>query len=95
MNANIMTEQYWANTQLSFVRHTGKCCIDGYDYVIVDKRGMTFSNVPLKRLKPDAKRRLNPGNRAIYAGLISCRFTGNWAGKNSCNSYRKTRTCIQ
>ena len=35
----VMSESYWANTQLSIARYTGKIGMDGCMYVIVDKRG--------------------------------------------------------
>lgn len=30
MNAIVMTEQYWANSQLSIVRYTGHIYVDGH-----------------------------------------------------------------
>lgn len=39
MNAIVITEQYWANSMFSIVRYYGKISVDGFDYVIVDKRG--------------------------------------------------------
>lgn len=38
-NFIVMTEQSWANTQLSFVRHTGRISYNGADYIIVNKDG--------------------------------------------------------
>lgn len=35
----VMAESFWANTQLSVVRHTGKIVYNGSLYVLVDKRG--------------------------------------------------------
>ena len=35
----LMTEEYWANTQFSVVRHCGQIRIDGREYIIVDKHG--------------------------------------------------------
>ena len=61
MNAIVMTEQYWANTQLSFVRHTGKCCIDGFDYVIVDKRGHDIFECSIEAAKAGRKKAIEPG----------------------------------
>lgn len=35
----LMTEEYWANTQLSVVRHVGQISFNGREYIIVNKEG--------------------------------------------------------
>ena len=92
MNAIVMTEQYWANSQLSIVRYTGHIYVDGHKYVIVNKDGKDVFELSAKA-KPGQKRSLRPWTRATFAGLILFRFTGNWAGNDSWNSLNKTRTC--
>lgn len=37
-----MAEEYWANTQLSVVRHYGQMQFAGKHYVIVNKEGVTI-----------------------------------------------------
>lgn len=38
----IMTEEYWANSQFSVVRHTGSIKINGNIYTIVNENGITI-----------------------------------------------------
>lgn len=64
MNAIVMTEQYWANTQLSFVRHTGRVAIDGHEYVIVDKRGHDIFECSLEAQKAGREKAIEPGEPA-------------------------------
>ena len=61
MNAIVMTEQYWANTQLSFVRHTGRVAIDGHEYIIVDKRGHDIFECSLEAQKAGREKAIEPG----------------------------------
>ena len=35
----LMTEEFWANSQLSIVRYYGEIVFDGRKYIIVDKHG--------------------------------------------------------
>lgn len=35
----LMTEEYWANSQLSVARYYGGIKLDGHEYIIVDKLG--------------------------------------------------------
>lgn len=39
MNVIVMAEDFWANSQLSIARYFGKIRFNGFDYIIVDKRG--------------------------------------------------------
>ena len=43
----LMTEDYWANTQLSIVRHTGSVRVWGHEYTIVDRLGRTVFDVSI------------------------------------------------
>lgn len=38
-NIIVITEEYWANSQLSLVRHTGRIRFHGATFVIVNKEG--------------------------------------------------------
>lgn len=42
MNAIIMTEEYWANSQFSIARYYGGIQIGGKSYKIVNKKGITL-----------------------------------------------------
>ena len=64
MNAIIMTEKYWANSQLSFVRYTGRVRIDGHEYVIVDKRGHDIFECSLEAQKAGREKAIEPGEPA-------------------------------
>ena len=39
MNAIVMTEQYWANSQFSIARYYGRIRVGNHEYVIVNKDG--------------------------------------------------------
>jgi hypothetical protein len=45
MNSKItpvcMAEEYWANSQLSVVRHFGEMNFNGHHYIIVNKEGIS------------------------------------------------------
>lgn len=64
MNAIVMTESYWANTQLSLVRHTGQIRIGQYEYVIVDKRGHDIFECSLEAERAGRKKAIDPGEPA-------------------------------
>lgn len=40
MNAIIIDEEYWMNSQLSIVRHYGQIQMNGHHYMIVNKDGI-------------------------------------------------------
>lgn len=61
MNAIVMTEQYWANSQLSIVRYTGHIYVDGHKYVIVNKDGQDVFELSAKA-KPGQKKIIAPGD---------------------------------
>ena len=45
MSAVIMTEEYWANSQLSIARYYGGIKLDGNEYKIVNKDGVTLEEL--------------------------------------------------
>lgn len=61
MNTIVMTESYWANTQLSIVRHTGRIRVDGNEYVIVDKRGHDIFECSIEAEKAGREKAIEPG----------------------------------
>lgn len=64
MNAIVMTESYWANSQLSFVRHTGRVHIEGHEYVIVDKRGVDIFECSMEAARDGREKAIEPGEPA-------------------------------
>lgn len=67
MDAIIMTEEYWANSQFSIARHYGQIQINGKYYIIVNKQGLTIfelSNPQSKHYVGDDKKAIPPGEPA-------------------------------
>ena len=60
----VMTEQFWANTQLSVVRHTGRISYNGAEYVIVDKRGHDIFECSIEAEKAGRQKAIEPGEPA-------------------------------
>lgn len=61
MKAIVMTEQYWANTQLSIVRHIGRIKFNGEEYVIVDKRGHDIFECSMEAQRAGREKAIEPG----------------------------------
>ena len=61
MNAIVMAESYWANTQFSIARHYGRISVDGFDYVIVDKRGHDIFECSVEAKKAGREKAIEPG----------------------------------
>lgn len=40
----LITEDYWANSQLSIVRRTGQCRFNGQQYIIVTSKAATSTS---------------------------------------------------
>lgn len=51
MSAVIMTEEYWANTYLSVARYYGGIKVNGDEYKIVNKDGITLEELSDPRSK--------------------------------------------
>lgn len=64
MKAIVMAEEYWANSQFSIVRYYGKIQIDGFDYVIVDKRGHDIFECSMEAEKDGRNKAIEPGEPA-------------------------------
>lgn len=63
MSAIIMTENYWANTHLSIARYYGGIKLNGDEYKIVNKDGITLEELS----DPRSKHYVREG-KAISAG---------------------------
>lgn len=61
MNAIVMTENYWANSMLSIARYYGKIAVDGFYYVIVDKRGHDIFECSIEAEKAGRENAIEPG----------------------------------
>ena len=64
MNAIVMTESYWANTQFSVARYSGRIAVGGHEYVIVDKRGHDIFECSLEAQKAGREKAIEPGEPA-------------------------------
>lgn len=61
MKAIVMTEEYWANSMLSIARYYGKIAVDGFDYVVVDKRGHDIFECSREAEKAGREKAIEPG----------------------------------
>ena len=62
--AILMTEEYWANSQLSIVRYYGGCTIGKIDYRLVNKEGISV----IELSDPDNKHYVGDNMKAIEPG---------------------------
>ena len=60
----VMAESYWANSQLSIVRHFGCIKFNGAEYVIVDKRGHDIFECSIEAEKTGREKAIEPGEPA-------------------------------
>lgn len=60
----LMTESYWANSQLSIARHFGRIGFNGHEYVIVDKRGHDIFECSHEARKAGRDKAIEPGEPA-------------------------------
>lgn len=60
----MMTEDYWANSQLSIARYYGGCTIGKIDYRLVNKEGISV----IELSDPDNKHYVGDNNKAIEPG---------------------------
>lgn len=63
MNSVIIMEQYWANSYFSIARYYGGVKIDGHEYKIVNKEGVTLEELS----NPSSKHYVKSG-KAIPPG---------------------------
>lgn len=63
----IMTEEYWANSQFSIARYYGGIQLNGHNYTIVNKEGLTIFELsdPISpHYVGDDKKAIEPGEPA-------------------------------
>lgn len=64
MNAIVVAESYWANSMLSTARYFGKIKVDGFEYVIVDKRGHDIFECSMEAEMAGRENAIEPGEPA-------------------------------
>ena len=57
----LMTEEYWANSQLSIVRHYGQMTLNGREYIICDKTGRDIFQLSAIAEKMGKQKAIEPG----------------------------------
>ena len=60
----LMTEEYWASSQLSIVRHYGHIRFNGHDYIIVNKDGKDIFQCSIEAEKEGREKAIEPGEPA-------------------------------
>ena len=68
----LMTEQYWANTHLSIVRHYGRIKFNQAEYIIVDKRGRDVFECSHEAERLGRAKAIEPGEPCdlVWVGLV-------------------------
>ena len=64
MNAIVMTEEFWANSQFSIARYYGRIRVDGHDWVIVNKDGKDIFELSREAEKTGREKAIEPGEPA-------------------------------
>lgn len=69
----LMTEEFWANSQLSIARYYGEIIFDGRKYIIVDKHGRDLFECSAIADKEGREKAIEPGEPADLI-LATLRF---------------------
>lgn len=64
MNAILITEEYWANSQLSVARYYGGIRFNGVEYIIVNKEGKDVLECSYEAHKTGREKAIEPGEPA-------------------------------
>lgn len=64
MNAIVMTEEFWANSQFSIARYYGQIRIGNHYWVIVNKDGKTIYELSREAEKAGREKAIEPGEPA-------------------------------
>jgi len=59
-----MMESFWANSQLSIARYTGRIKLGGFEYVICNKDGKDIFKCSLEAEKAGREKAIEPGEPA-------------------------------
>lgn len=71
MASILITEEYWANTQLSIVRRTGQVQMNGVHYIIVNKEGKDIFECSVEAEREGREKAIPPGEPC---DLLDARF---------------------
>ena len=77
----LMTEEFWANSQLSIVRYYGKITFNGRKYIIVDKHGRDIYECSAIADKEGREKAIEPGEPADLI-LSTLRFAYRKLGRD-------------
>ena len=77
----LMTEEFWANSQLSIVRYYGKITFNGRKYIIVDKHGRDLFECSAIADKEGRDKAIEPGEPADLI-LSTLRFAYRKLGRD-------------
>ena len=64
MNAIVMTEEFWANSQFSIARYYGRIRVGNHDWVIVNKDGKDIFELSREAEKAGREKAIEPGEPA-------------------------------
>lgn len=99
-NVILMTEDCWANTQLSVVRHTGRIRLNDAIYVIVNKDGKDIFECSEEAERMGREKAIEPGEPAdlcredfvpIYRKLGRDKFLQFLAENTDCTTVKEAR----
>lgn len=88
MNAILMTEEFWRNSQLSVAKYFGGCRYNGHEYIIVDKFGRDLFECSRIAAKEGREKAIEPGEPA---DLIRKDFKGLYKKNGPREVYRSTQ----
>ena len=64
MNAILMTEEFWTNSQFSIARYYGRIRVGKFEWVIVNKDGKDIFELSLEAEKAGREKAIEPGEPA-------------------------------
>ena len=77
----LMTEEFWANSQLSIARYYGKITFNGRKYIIVDKHGRDMYELSAIAERDGREKAIEPGEPADLI-LSTLRFAYRKLGRD-------------
>ena len=77
----LMTEEFWANSQLSIARYYGEITFNGRKYIIVDKHGRDIYECSAIADKEGREKAIEPGEPADFI-LSTLRFAYRKLGRD-------------
>lgn len=74
MQAIVITEEFWANSQLSIARYFGQVNVDGHTYIIVNKEGKDIYELSEEAEKEGRRKVIAPGEPADLCRVDFIRY---------------------